>query len=136
MSRNDAILLTKANLQLGQRVRLLEWAILITQTSETLHTVAGALKEAGTTYHNLTIGQSGHKFGPPGPFLVVRAAIATHFAATVESQKKTFNDFVENFCTPTPFWATSPAALQHYETETPKGYTMDKIVAKLNDKAA
>ena len=46
-----------------------------------------------------------------------------------------FKDFVEDFCTPSALTAPSPAALQHFETESPKGYTTEQVVAKLNDKA-
>jgi hypothetical protein len=83
----------------------------------------------------MTIGKSGHKFGPPGPYLVVRAAVAAHGAATTDQQRTAFKDFVEGFCTPTVSSATSPAAIQHFETESVKGYTMEQVVARLNEKA-
>ena len=83
----------------------------------------------------MTVGNSGHKFGPPGPYLVVRAAIAAHGAATTDQQRTAFKDFVEGFCTPTVSSATTPAAIQHFETESVKGYTMDQVVARLNEKA-
>ena len=42
---------------------------------------------------------------------------------------------MENFWTPIIFTATSQEALQHFETESPKEYTMEQVAAKLNDKA-
>ena len=74
-------------------------------------------KTAGTTYHDMTIGKSGHKFGFPGLYLVVRAAIAAHGVATEEQQKTLFKNFVGGICTPTIFSATSPHTLQHYDIE-------------------
>ena len=45
---------------------------------------------------------------------------------TSDQQKKAFKDFVAGFCTPTVSSATSPTAIQHFETESMKGYTMEQ----------
>ena len=135
LSKQDSILILKSSLALHQRVRLLESATLVTQTHESAHAVPNAVKDAGTVYHNMTIGKSGHKFGPPAPYLILRAAVAAHGAATSELQKTAFRNFVEGFCTPTVFTETSQLALQHFETEKEKGYTMAQVLARLTEKA-
>ena len=63
-------------------MRLLESAVLVTQTIKTDNGIPIALKTEGTIHHNLAVGQSGHSFGPPGPYLILRAAIATHAVLT------------------------------------------------------
>ena len=71
-------LMVKSDLQLHQRMRLLESVVLVTQTINTDNGIPIALKTEGTTCHNLTVWQPGHSFGPPGLYLILRAAIATH----------------------------------------------------------
>ena len=82
-------------------MRLLESALLIAMTHTTDHTIPTQIRETGTCYDNLTIGQSGHKHGPPGPWIITQAAVVAYNSATNETDKLHFRAFVEQFCTPT-----------------------------------
>ena len=99
--RNDKLLI-KSKLNLHQRMRLLESAVLITMTHTSDHPIPLAVHAEGTKYHKLTHGHSGHKQGPPGPWLITRCAIAAYEAASTETDKTNIKAFVEQFCTPPP----------------------------------
>jgi hypothetical protein len=61
----------------------------------------------GTNYHKLTFGQSGHKHGGPGPWLIIRCAITAYDAAATEDDKLNIKTCVEQFCTPPQIPQTS-----------------------------
>ena len=83
-------------------MRLLESAVLVTMTMTHTsdHAIPLAVQAEGTSYHKLTHGQSGHKHGPPGPWLITRCAIVALEAAATETDKANIRAFVEQFCPP------------------------------------
>ena len=66
------------------------------------HPIVLAVQAEGANYHKLTFGQSGHKHGGPGPWLITRCAITAYEAAATEADKLNIKNFVEQFCTPPP----------------------------------
>ena len=107
-----------------------ESAVLATQTIQTNHAIVTAIKKEGTRYHGMTSGQSGHARGPPGPFLIVRAAAAAFTAATTPGTKEIFKQFVENFCTPRIYTLTDEIVLTHLADQQTRGTgrTIEAIV--------
>ena len=83
-------------------MRLLDSAVLITMAHTSYHPIPVAVQTYGTNYHKLTVGQGGHKHGPPGPWLITRCAIAAYDAASTDNDKTNIKAFVEQFCTPPP----------------------------------
>ena len=83
--RGDQLLI-KSELNLHKRMRLLESAVLITMTHTSEHSIALAVQAEGTNYHKFTFGQSGHKHGAPGPWLITRCAITAYEAASTEAE--------------------------------------------------
>ena len=75
-------------------MRLLESAVLVTMTHTTEHPIALTAQAEGTNYHKLTFGQSGHKHGGPGPWLITRCAITAYDAAATEDDKLNIKTFV------------------------------------------
>ena len=74
-------LIIKNELNLYQRQRLMESAVLVTQTCPAAHAVPATIRQRGTDYHERTFGASGHAEGPPGPHLAAAAAIAAFACA-------------------------------------------------------
>ena len=113
-------LMVKSDLQLHQRMRLMvmESAVLVAQTIKTDNGIPIALKTDGAIYHSLTVGQSGHSFGPPEPYFILRAAIAAHTILTnlrnppsEEGRQNALHHiktFVEGCCTPALVQANDP----------------------------
>jgi hypothetical protein len=126
-------LVIKSELNLHQRQRLLESAVLVTQTCTTAHAVPTAIRQRGTDYHERTFGASGHTEGPPGPHLAAAAAI-TAFACTQGAAQTPFRNFVEHFCTPITHDANSTQCQRQLAIEQTKtdGKDATAIIAELN----
>ena len=126
-------LVIKSELNLHQRQRLLESAVLVTQTCTTAHAVPTAIRQRSTDYHESTFGASVHTAGPPGPHLAAAAAIAA-FACTQGAAQTPFRNFVEHFCTPITHDANSAQCQRQLAIEQTKtdGKDATAIIAELN----
>ena len=97
--------------------------MLVAMTHTSDHAIPLAVQTEGTSYHKLTHGQSGHKHGPPGPWLIPRCAIAAHEAAATKIDNAKIRAFVEQFCTPpSPSEAVIAENVAKYPSKTPSEF--------------